>query len=79
MSRRDLKEFRRLEGICRAKAEVASTEPERIGLLKVADDCQRAAAELECRGSNAQALNGFALWLLVLFALFLLVALYLLW
>lgn len=46
---RDLKEFRRLERICRAQAELATMKCERAGLLEVAHDCQQAAAKLEGR------------------------------
>lgn len=47
--KRDLREVRRLEKICSAEAELASMDLERIGLLKVAEDCRRAAQELEAQ------------------------------
>lgn len=37
-------EFRTLERICLDQAQVASTEVEKAALLKVAEDCKRAAA-----------------------------------
>jgi hypothetical protein len=46
---RELREFRRLERICREHAAIASMELERVGLLKVAEDCRRAAASIENR------------------------------
>ena len=48
-AKQDLKEFRRLERICLAEAEHASMELERVGLLKVAEDCRRAADEIDAR------------------------------
>lgn len=45
----DLREFRRLERICTREAASATMDLERVGLLKVAEDCRRAAAELEAQ------------------------------
>lgn len=47
--KRDLREFRRLEKICSTEAGLAEMDLERIGLLKVAEDCRRAASELEAK------------------------------
>ncbi|MET4347075.1 hypothetical protein ABIC08_007708 [Bradyrhizobium sp. RT9b] len=47
--KRELREFRRLEKICTSEAERAWMDLERIGLLKVAEDCRRAADEIEVR------------------------------
>lgn len=50
--KRDLKELRRLERICLAEAGVATMCLERIGLLKVAEDCRSAANEIEFSGRS---------------------------
>ncbi len=77
---RDLKEFQRLERICVGQAELATMEPEKAGLLKVAEDCRRAAAELERAASEVQNLfDSPATWALLGIGLFLFVALYLPW
>jgi hypothetical protein len=49
--KREMEEFRRLERICVDVAEQSTMELERVGLLKVAEDCRHAAAELEAQFS----------------------------
>ena len=51
------REFRRLEQICLAEAELATMELERIGLLKVAEDCRRAAEEIDVRARKGGVVN----------------------
>ena len=52
---RDMKELRRLERICVTEAAHAVMHHERVGLLKVAEDCKCSADEIEFR---AVALKG---------------------
>lgn len=49
--KRDLEELWRLEQICLAEAAPATMHIERIGLLKVAEDCRRSADEIEARAA----------------------------
>jgi hypothetical protein len=74
---RDLKEFRRLERICLAQAELATMKCERAGLLKVAHDCRQAAAKLE--GRAMRNLNSPVAWSIVGIALILFGTFYLPW
>ncbi|TFV47987.1 hypothetical protein [Bradyrhizobium niftali] len=46
---RELREFRRLERICREQAALSDIDIERIGLLAVAEDCRAAAAAVEAQ------------------------------
>lgn len=74
---RDLKEFRRLERICLAQAELATMNCERDGLLKVAQDCRQAAAKLE--HPTLRNVNGPVAWLIFVVALILFGTFYLPW
>lgn len=89
--KRDLKELRRIEQICLAEAALATMHLERIGLLKVAEDCRCAAAEI-ARGPpfrvelaafggivDTQTLIGPVAWACGLIGLALFVSLYLPW
>lgn len=49
--KRGLEELWRLEQICLAEAAPATMHIERIGLLKVAEDCRRSADEIEARAA----------------------------
>ena len=44
---RELREFRRLERVCREHATIASLDLEREGLLKVAEDYRKAIEALQ--------------------------------
>ncbi|MGY8685616.1 hypothetical protein Q2941_49080 [Bradyrhizobium sp. UFLA05-153] len=55
--KREVEEFRRLERICLDEAQLATMELERIGLLKVAEDCRRAAEEIDARAPKGGAAN----------------------
>ncbi|MCP3397850.1 MULTISPECIES: hypothetical protein [unclassified Bradyrhizobium] len=87
-----MEELWRLEQICLAEAALASMHCERIGLLKVAEDCRRSAAEIEARAAlqsqarsffgdivDTQTPMGPVAWACGLISLALFVALYLPW
>jgi hypothetical protein len=46
---RELREFRRLERVCREQAALSTMELARSGLLQVAQDCRIAAEAIEAR------------------------------
>jgi hypothetical protein len=57
--KRDLKELRRIEQICLAEAALATMDIERIGLLKVAEDCRRSVDEIEARAALQSRVRSF--------------------
>ncbi|WP_156918447.1 hypothetical protein [Bradyrhizobium sp. Cp5.3] len=65
---RNAKEFRRLEQIYLAEAELSTREIERDGLLKVARDCGYAADKIERRALIRKAVVLLAIAALALFA-----------
>jgi len=88
--KRDLKELRRIEQICLAEAALATMDIERIGLLKVAEDCRRSVDRGAGRSSESssqffggivdtQTPIGPVAWACGLIGLALFVALYLPW
>jgi len=76
--KRNLRELRRVEQICRSEAERAHLDLERNGLMNIAEDCKRAAEELE-RAVEMSTMMGPIIWTFGLLALLLFVALYLPW
>jgi hypothetical protein len=55
---RDLREFRRLERLCREQAALSSMDLARTGLLKVADDCRVAAEAIQAQSRPRGAFAG---------------------